>query len=110
MTTGPREAFMFDLWARLLRTDPALLARQLILTAMSPDRRVATTTSTTTQPPTRHASRPPPTSPRSTCQRRRAAHSAARYRWADLDPALVAVARDLYPELPAAAVALSLRI
>ncbi|MFG2111212.1 alpha/beta fold hydrolase [Streptomyces sp. NPDC048718] len=34
--TGPREAFMFDLWARLLRTDPALLARQLILTAMGP--------------------------------------------------------------------------
>jgi pimeloyl-ACP methyl ester carboxylesterase len=37
MTTGPREAFMFDLWARLLRTDPALLARQLVLTAMAPD-------------------------------------------------------------------------
>ncbi|MFE5581184.1 alpha/beta fold hydrolase [Kitasatospora sp. NPDC056531] len=34
--TGPREAFMFDLWARLLRTDPALLARQLVLTAMGP--------------------------------------------------------------------------
>ncbi|MFJ2580700.1 alpha/beta fold hydrolase [Kitasatospora aureofaciens] len=34
--TSPREAFMFDLWARLLRTDPALLARQLILTAMGP--------------------------------------------------------------------------
>jgi pimeloyl-ACP methyl ester carboxylesterase len=37
MTTGPREAFMFDLWARLLRADPALLARQLVLTAMGPD-------------------------------------------------------------------------
>ncbi|WP_354644281.1 alpha/beta fold hydrolase [Kitasatospora camelliae] len=34
--TTPREAFMFDLWACLLRTDPALLARQLILTAMGP--------------------------------------------------------------------------
>ncbi|MFB8240091.1 alpha/beta fold hydrolase [Kitasatospora purpeofusca] len=34
--TTPREAFMFDLWARLLRTDPALLARHLILTAMGP--------------------------------------------------------------------------
>ncbi|MDH6109703.1 pimeloyl-ACP methyl ester carboxylesterase [Kitasatospora sp. MAP12-15] len=34
--TTPREAFMFDLWARLLRTDPALLAGQLILTAMGP--------------------------------------------------------------------------
>ncbi|MGC5009642.1 alpha/beta fold hydrolase [Streptosporangium sp. DT93] len=36
VTTGPREAFMFDLWARLLRTDPALLARHLVLTAMGP--------------------------------------------------------------------------
>ncbi|MEQ4717793.1 alpha/beta fold hydrolase [Nonomuraea sp. B19D2] len=36
VTTSPREVFMFDLWARLLRTDPALLARQLILTAMGP--------------------------------------------------------------------------
>jgi pimeloyl-ACP methyl ester carboxylesterase len=36
--SGPREAFMFDLWARLLHTDPALLARELILTAMGPDR------------------------------------------------------------------------
>lgn len=35
--TSPREAFMFDLWARLLRTDPALLARQLTLDAMGPD-------------------------------------------------------------------------
>ncbi|MFE6056040.1 alpha/beta fold hydrolase [Kitasatospora sp. NPDC056446] len=34
--TTPREAFMFDLWTRLLRTDPALLARHLVLTAMSP--------------------------------------------------------------------------
>ncbi|WP_232247751.1 alpha/beta fold hydrolase [Kitasatospora azatica] len=34
--TAPREAFMFDLWTRLLRTDPALLARELILTAMGP--------------------------------------------------------------------------
>ncbi|TQF05986.1 alpha/beta fold hydrolase [Kitasatospora acidiphila] len=34
--TTQREAFMFDLWARLLRTDPALLARQLILSAMGP--------------------------------------------------------------------------
>lgn len=35
-TTGPREALMFDLWSRLLRTDPGLLARQLVLDAMSP--------------------------------------------------------------------------
>ncbi len=27
---------MFDLWAHLLRTDPALLARHLVLTAMGP--------------------------------------------------------------------------
>ncbi|MER5636902.1 alpha/beta fold hydrolase [Kitasatospora sp. NPDC002227] len=37
LRTGPREAFMFDSWAELLRTDPALLARQLILTAMGTD-------------------------------------------------------------------------
>lgn len=36
VTTGPREAFMFELWARLLRADPALLARHLVLTAMGP--------------------------------------------------------------------------
>lgn len=36
VTTGPREAFTFELWARLLRADPALLARHLILTAMGP--------------------------------------------------------------------------
>ncbi|MFJ9608575.1 alpha/beta fold hydrolase [Kitasatospora sp. NPDC101176] len=35
--TTPREAFMFDLWARLLRTDRDLLARELVLTAMGPD-------------------------------------------------------------------------
>jgi pimeloyl-ACP methyl ester carboxylesterase len=35
--TTPREAFMFDLWARLLRTDPALLGRHLILSAFGPD-------------------------------------------------------------------------
>jgi AcrR family transcriptional regulator len=35
---------------------------------------------------------------------------ATRSRWADIDPALAAVARELHPELPAAAVALSLRI
>jgi pimeloyl-ACP methyl ester carboxylesterase len=35
--SGPREAFMFDLWARLLRSDPGLLARHLILEAMGPD-------------------------------------------------------------------------
>ncbi|MGO9081438.1 MAG: alpha/beta fold hydrolase [Streptosporangiaceae bacterium] len=34
--TGQREAFMFELWARLLGTDPALLAGHLILTAMGP--------------------------------------------------------------------------
>jgi pimeloyl-ACP methyl ester carboxylesterase len=36
VTTGPREVFMVDLWARLLRTDPVLLARHLILTATGP--------------------------------------------------------------------------
>lgn len=36
LRTTPREAFMFDLWARLLRTDPGLLARELILAAMGP--------------------------------------------------------------------------
>ncbi|SOB84285.1 Pimeloyl-ACP methyl ester carboxylesterase [Streptomyces sp. 1331.2] len=35
--TTPREAVMFDLWTHLLRTDPALLARHLVLTAMGPD-------------------------------------------------------------------------
>lgn len=35
-TTGPREVLMFDLWARLLRLDPQLLARHLVLEAMSP--------------------------------------------------------------------------
>lgn len=35
-TTAPREALMFDLWSRLLRTDPELLARLLVLEAMSP--------------------------------------------------------------------------
>lgn len=35
-TTGPREALMFDLWSRLLRADPELLARHLVLEAMSP--------------------------------------------------------------------------
>jgi pimeloyl-ACP methyl ester carboxylesterase len=35
--SGPREAFMFDLWSRLLRSDPRLLARYLILEAMGPD-------------------------------------------------------------------------
>lgn len=35
-TTGPREVLMFDLWARLLRIDPQLLARHLVLEAMSP--------------------------------------------------------------------------
>lgn len=33
--TGAREAFQFDGWARLLRAGPELLARHLILTAMS---------------------------------------------------------------------------
>lgn len=36
ITTGPREALMFDLWSRLLAIDAELLARQLILEAMSP--------------------------------------------------------------------------
>ena len=36
ITTGPREALMFDLWSRLLRADPQLLARELVLQAMSP--------------------------------------------------------------------------
>lgn len=35
-TTAPREALMFDLWSRLLRADPELLARHLVLEAMSP--------------------------------------------------------------------------
>jgi pimeloyl-ACP methyl ester carboxylesterase len=37
LRTRAREAFMFDLWARLLRSDRSLLARHLILTAMGPD-------------------------------------------------------------------------
>jgi pimeloyl-ACP methyl ester carboxylesterase len=36
LRTRPREAFMFDLWASLLRSDRNLLARHLILTAMGP--------------------------------------------------------------------------
>jgi pimeloyl-ACP methyl ester carboxylesterase len=36
VVTGPRERFVFDLWARLLRTDPALLARHLVATAFGP--------------------------------------------------------------------------
>lgn len=36
VTTAPREALMFDLWSRLLRADPELLARLLVLEAMSP--------------------------------------------------------------------------
>lgn len=35
-TTGPREALMFDLWSRLLEADRELLARHLVLEAMSP--------------------------------------------------------------------------
>lgn len=35
-TTGPREVLMFDLWARLLSVEPQLLARHLVLEAMSP--------------------------------------------------------------------------
>ncbi len=34
--TGAREALTFDLWSRLLRADPGLLARYLVLEAMSP--------------------------------------------------------------------------
>ena len=37
VTTGPRERLMFDFWARLLRADPALLARELIFSAMGPE-------------------------------------------------------------------------
>jgi pimeloyl-ACP methyl ester carboxylesterase len=36
ITTGPREALMFGLWSRLLAIDPNLLARYLVLEAMSP--------------------------------------------------------------------------
>lgn len=36
VTTGPREALMFDLWSRLLSADVELLARHLVLEAMSP--------------------------------------------------------------------------
>lgn len=36
ITTGPREALMFDLWSRLLSIDSDLLARHLVLEAMSP--------------------------------------------------------------------------
>ncbi|MDP9864054.1 MULTISPECIES: alpha/beta fold hydrolase [Streptosporangium] len=36
VTSGPREIFQFDYWARLLRADKELLARLLQLTAMSP--------------------------------------------------------------------------
>jgi pimeloyl-ACP methyl ester carboxylesterase len=36
LRTRPRESFMFDLWARLLRSDRSLLARHLILSAMGP--------------------------------------------------------------------------
>jgi pimeloyl-ACP methyl ester carboxylesterase len=35
--TSPREAFLFNTWAQLLRTDAALLARHLVLTAMGPN-------------------------------------------------------------------------
>lgn len=35
-TTGSREALMFDLWSRLLSADVELLARHLVLEAMSP--------------------------------------------------------------------------
>ncbi|WP_250284785.1 MULTISPECIES: alpha/beta fold hydrolase [unclassified Frankia] len=34
--SGPRERLMFELWARLLEADTALLARSLVLSAMSP--------------------------------------------------------------------------
>jgi pimeloyl-ACP methyl ester carboxylesterase len=37
VTSGPRERVMFELWDLLLRADPALLARELVLTAMGPD-------------------------------------------------------------------------
>lgn len=36
VVSGPRERFVFDLWRRLLRTDPALLARHLVATAFGP--------------------------------------------------------------------------
>ncbi len=36
VTTGPRESLMFELWSRLLHVDPELLARYLVLEAMSP--------------------------------------------------------------------------
>jgi pimeloyl-ACP methyl ester carboxylesterase len=36
MTSGPREQLMFDLWARLLDANTVLLARTLVLSAMSP--------------------------------------------------------------------------
>lgn len=36
VTSGPRERLMFDLWARLLDADTVLLARTLVLSAMSP--------------------------------------------------------------------------
>jgi len=35
-TTGPREALLFDLWAQLLSVDLELLAKHLVLEAMSP--------------------------------------------------------------------------
>ena len=35
--TGPRERVMFEHWAEQLRADPALLARDLVLTAMGPE-------------------------------------------------------------------------
>jgi len=36
VTTGPREVLMFDLWSRLLAIGPEMLARHLVLEAMSP--------------------------------------------------------------------------
>jgi pimeloyl-ACP methyl ester carboxylesterase len=36
VTSGPRERLMFELWGHLLATDTALLARALVLDAMSP--------------------------------------------------------------------------
>lgn len=36
VSSGPRERLMFDLWARLLDADRVLLARTLVLSAMSP--------------------------------------------------------------------------